>query len=129
MSERSTTDSMPQSPHIAIYRWRLPMIASLAHRASGLILLLFTLFLLCLIVIVHNGNTEAYLALQQWLHRPIGYIFLLLSGTAVIYHSVNGLRFILLDLGVGESRQHMRFSAKLSIASAVCGLVFMAVWL
>jgi succinate dehydrogenase / fumarate reductase cytochrome b subunit len=129
MSKRTIMDAMPKSPHIAIYRWRPPMVASLAHRASGLLLLVFALFLLCVVVIAHNGDADAYRALQQWLHHPVGYLFLLLSGTAVIYHSINGLRFLLLDLGVGESRQQMRLSAKLSIASAVAGLLWMAVWL
>jgi succinate dehydrogenase / fumarate reductase cytochrome b subunit len=120
---------MPQSPHIAVYRWRPPMIASLAHRASGIVLLGFALFLLCLVIIAHNGNADAYHALQQWLHHPIGYGFLLLSGMAVIYHSINGARFLLLDLGIGESRQQMRFSAKLSLASAIVGLLIMVIWL
>ncbi|MDQ7000281.1 MAG: succinate dehydrogenase, cytochrome b556 subunit, partial [Mariprofundus sp.] len=41
MSERPEQRERPLSPRLSIYRWQPGMIASLAHRASGLILVLF----------------------------------------------------------------------------------------
>lgn len=119
---------MPRSPRISIYRWRAPMLASLAHRASGLMLVLFSLFFLCLLQAVYAPEA-AFTTLVQWMHSWLGQTFLLFAGASLIYHLFNGLRFIMLDLGVGESRQAMRGSAKASIAVGLAALFIMGAWL
>lgn len=119
---------MPLSPRISIYRWRSPMLASLAHRASGILLVLFALFLLCLLDAVY-GSADQFFALQQWMSSPIAYVFLWFSGASLMYHICNGIRFMLLDIGIGESRKCMQRSAKISLIIGFLSLLVMAVWL
>lgn len=104
------------------------MVASLAHRVSGLILILFILFFLCFL---HAVNTEGMLftQLQEWMHSTVGQLFLWLGGASLMYHWCNGLRFVLLDAGMGEQRQSMRTSARLALAAGAVALLLMGVWL
>jgi len=128
MSRLNLGKPMPLSPRLSIYRWRAPMLASIAHRGSGVLLLVFILFIICLLNAVH-GSAEQFLSLQQWMQGAVGYGFLWLTGAALIYHLCNGVRFILLDIGVGESRRQMRCNAKINLIIGVLSLLLMAVWL
>ncbi len=108
----------PFSPHLSIYRWRLTMLASIMHRASGVWLVIAMPLLLWLLLNMSH-NITSYNQTLSYLHQPAGLIFLWLSATALFYHMVNGLRFLSLDLGCGESRAMMKLSARLVLASTL----------
>jgi succinate dehydrogenase cytochrome b subunit len=108
-------DGRPLSPRISVYRWQFPMLASFAHRISGVLLvLLLPGYLYCLNAL--TGSPDDYSRLQAGMHSVPGRFMLWLAGTALIYHLVNGIRFILLDAGCLESRDSMRLTARLSLA-------------
>jgi len=104
------------------------MIASLAHRASGLVLVLFVPLYLWLL---HGmtGNPESFTRVYDWLHSGPGKLSLWLVGTALIYHLCNGVRFLCLDAGWLESREMMRASARIVLAVAVLAACILAVLL
>jgi len=118
-------DQRPLSPRLSIYRWRAPMLASIAHRASGMVLILFVPLYLWLL---HGmtGSPEQYAATLEWLHSLTGKLSLWLVGVALMFHFSNGIRFLCIDAGWGESRAMMRFSAKLVIAVAVISALVLA---
>jgi len=125
---RLDSTQRPLSPRLSIYRWAAPMLASLAHRASGLLLVLFVPLYLWLL---HGmtGSTESFAEVLGWLHSPLGRACLWLAGTALIYHFCNGLRFLCLDAGWLESRRMMRLSARIVLSVALVAAVALAVWL
>jgi len=94
------------------------MLASLAHRASGIVLALFVPVYLCLLSGL-TGSADDFARMQTWMHSLPGRSVLWLAGTALIYHLVNGLRFILLDAGWFEARESMRLTARISIGVGV----------
>jgi len=114
----ATNKPAPQSPRLSIYRWRLTMIASLAHRASGIVLALgIPTLLWMLLTMSHNpGNFTTMLG---WLHHPMGQFSLWATATALCYHFINGIRFLCLDIGIGESRDSMKLTAKLVLVVTV----------
>ena len=118
----------PLSPRISIYRWGLPMIASLGHRASGLVLVLFVPLYLWLL---HGmtGSAENFMTASDWLHSFIGQFSLWIVATALIYHFCNGIRFLLIDAGIGESRAQMRASARLVLAISAIAALLLAILL
>jgi len=121
---RKQRAAMPLSPRISIYKWRPPMIASLAHRASGMVLVLFVPFYLW---VLHGmtGAPEDFDRAVELLHSPLGRLTLWVAVVAFIYHFCNGIRFLLLDAGWGESHAMLRLSAKLVLAvAAFSALVF-----
>ncbi len=116
----------PRSPRLSIYRWRLAMIASIAHRGSGLILVLFVPLYLWLLQGM-TGSVAGFDAALNWLHSGLGRLSLWLVGTALAFHLCNGIRFLLLDFGVGEARRTMRGSAKLVLVVTALVALLLAV--
>ncbi len=104
------------------------MIASLAHRVSGLVLVLFVPLYLWLL---HGmtGSPEDFDRVQAWMHAPLGKLSLWLVGVALIYHFANGLRFLSLDAGWCESRAMMRLSARIALGIALLAAVLLVILL
>jgi len=115
----------PLSPRLTIYRWQPGMIASLAHRVSGLALVLFVPIYLWLLRGM-TGSSEQFDATSIWLHSGWGKLFLWLMGVALVYHFINGIRFLCIDTGWFESRSAMRATAVVVLAvAAVAALLLM----
>lgn len=126
MSERPVSKVRPLSPRLSIYRWQLPMIASIAHRITGLILALFVPLYLWLLYGM-TGSPENFETASNWLHSGLGKMSLWLAGAALIYHFCNGIRFLSIDAGWCESRDLLRHSARFVLAFTVVAAVVMAV--
>jgi len=110
----------PLAPRLSVYRWQIPMMASLAHRASGIVLALFVPIYLFLLTGL-TSSPEDFTSTLDWMHSLPGRLILWLTGMALIYHLVNGIRFILLDAGWFETRDAMRITARVSISAGVLG--------
>jgi len=108
-----------------VYRWQLPMFASLAHRVSGIVLALFVPVYLYLLTGL-TASPEDFAQRLDWMHSAPGRLLLWLTGSAMIFHLANGLRFILLDAGRFESPEAMRMTARLSVAVGLLGMAFLA---
>nr|YP_010027345.1 succinate:cytochrome c oxidoreductase subunit 3 [Sarcopeltis skottsbergii]QOS04466.1 succinate:cytochrome c oxidoreductase subunit 3 [Sarcopeltis skottsbergii] len=91
----------PITPHLLIYTPQLSSLFSIWHRISGLGLTVFlTVFLIFIKIILSLNFTVNWLILlpleiSQWI--PI--YFSLLTLVLLIYHSFNGMRHIIWDLG------------------------------
>ena len=116
----------PLSPRLSIYRWRLTMLASIAHRASGIFLVFVTPLALWLLLSMSHGKIS-YMYGLVWLQGSVGTFMLWLTCVALFYHFVNGIRFLLLDIGKTDSREAMKLSAKLVLASTILFALALAV--
>jgi len=116
----------PLSPRLSIYRWRLTMLASIAHRASGVFLVLTIPVVLWLTLSMSHGD-KSYVYGLAWLQSSFGTSLLWLTCVTLFYHFANGIRFLLLDIGKAESREAMKFSAKLVLALTIIFALLLAV--
>ncbi len=118
----------PLSPRLSIYRWFPGMIASIAHRGSGVVLVLSVP---CYLWILHGmtGSPQDFDAAVGLLHSSLGRLGLWLASVALMYHFCNGIRFLCLDAGWGESRDMMRNSARMVIGIAVVAAIVLGVLL
>jgi len=110
--------SRPLSPRLSVYRWQIPMLTSLGHRATGIVLALFVPVYLFLLTGL-TSSPEDFSRTLDWMHSLPGRCILWLTGTALIYHLFNGIRFILLDAGWFEGRDAMRITARASLTVGV----------
>uniref|UniRef100_A0A5G2QKK1 Succinate dehydrogenase cytochrome b560 subunit, mitochondrial n=1 Tax=Sus scrofa TaxID=9823 RepID=A0A5G2QKK1_PIG len=92
----------PLSPHITIYRWSLPMAMSICHRGTG-IALSAGVSLFGLSALLLPGNFESHLELVKSLCLGPTLIYTAKFGIVfpLMYHTWNGIRHLIWDLGKG----------------------------
>jgi len=115
----------PLSPRLSIYAWRSPMLASLLHRVSGILLVVFVPIYLWLLRGL-TGSAADFSSARRFLHTFPGRLWLWLTAAALVYHLCNGIRFLLLDAGWGEDREWMRTSARLVLAAGGAASIVLA---
>ncbi len=115
-------DNRPMSPHLDIYRWRITMLSSILHRASGSFVSL-GLFVLVMRVLAIAINGEEHFTEFGMLMNAFWFFW----SMAVYYHMCNGVRHLVWDAGHGFEVKTAEKSAKIVI---ICTLVLTAItWL
>ncbi len=130
MSDESTPQlsAGPLSPRLSIYRLHAVTLASGAHRISGIVLVMFVPFYLWLL---HGltGTPADFRHSVAMLQGPWGRLSLWLVGMALIYHLLNGVRFLCIDIGWADDRETMRLGARVMLAVAAVAAVVLGVLL
>lgn len=108
----------PLSPHLQIYRWRITMVLSSAHRISGLLLTLGA-FVFCLWLIALASGPQAYATAQAFFGSGPFKLLAALWALSFFYHLLNGIRHLAWDLGYGFERGQIRTSGWIVIVLAV----------
>jgi succinate dehydrogenase / fumarate reductase cytochrome b subunit len=125
------TNQTPAPVYLNLFRIRFPVgaVASIAHRLSGVLLVLslpFWIYLLDLSLAGPGGYAQAL----DILHSPWIKSGLLLGAWSLSHHLLSGVRFLLLDTGVGSELRQARRSAwfvniaGLAMAFACAGWLF-----
>lgn len=109
---------------------KLPITAyvSILHRVSG-IALFGAIAVLLWMLDASLSSPESFAALQEcmqaWWVKAI--VWLIVAGLA--YHTVMGVRHMIMDFGIGESLEGGRLGAKLALVIAIAAMVAAGVWL
>ncbi len=108
-------------------RIRLPInaVVSILHRITGVLLIVSIPLLLWLMALSLSGP-EGFQAAAALLKHPLGSLALLLWLWMLIHHFFVGIRFLLLEIGIGETREGARKSAWIALVAGV--LAAIAVW-
>ncbi|HYW76762.1 MAG TPA: succinate dehydrogenase, cytochrome b556 subunit [Gammaproteobacteria bacterium] len=125
-----SSNSMPTSPHMSVYRWQITMTLSILHRLSGVVLLSAALGLVYWLVSLAMG--PAAFARAHWFFSLwIGQAFLCLWSLAFFYHLLNGIRHLTWDAGYGFTKRVYRTSGWLVVVSAITltGVAWAIGWL
>lgn len=107
---------------------RLPITAwaSITHRISGVFLFVAMAFLIWGLD-ASLRSAESFAALQQLLTGPLAKLVLLAISAGMIYHSLAGIRHMVMDFGIGESMPGGVRSARIVIVLTVV-LTLLAGW-
>jgi succinate dehydrogenase / fumarate reductase cytochrome b subunit len=98
MSSADIKANRPLSPHLQIYRWKMTMAMSIAHRITGIGLYFGTLLLAWWLVALAAGPGP--FAFANWvLGSWIGLFVLFCYSWALIHHMLGGLRHFVWDFG------------------------------
>jgi succinate dehydrogenase / fumarate reductase, cytochrome b subunit len=89
------------------YRGREGTLAWVFHRISGVGVWAFVVLHVIDIYLV-GGNKEAYNELLGFYASPAGRIMEVLLGAALLYHALNGLRIIIIDLWPAMTVHHRK---------------------
>jgi len=106
---------------------RTGLWAWLLHRITGLAIVLY-LFMHIVVISTALWGRGSFDRTMETLRHPVFAAGELLLVAAVIYHGLNGLRIILLDLGVGIRYQKTLFWGAFVLAVAGFGCAAKVFW-
>ncbi len=109
---------------------RLPITAwtSISHRITGVILFFGTALLLWGLD-SSLRSPEGYAAVQDCLTSPLAKLVLWGLAAAAIYHSLAGVRHIIMDFGIGESMEGGVLGARLVIGLTAVLTLIAGAWI
>ena len=108
----------PLSPHLQIYRWPITMVASIAHRATGMALAAGTLMLSWWLIAAATGP-DAYGVFARVAANPVGEIILFGFLWSLAFHLLNGIRHLAWDIGYGFHVPTAKLTAVIVFAASL----------
>jgi succinate dehydrogenase / fumarate reductase cytochrome b subunit len=96
------------------------MWAWLLFRISGLVLVFY---LGAHIIVISTGHFDKLDSLMRSFDNPLMVLLDLALVVAVLYHALNGVRIILMDLGIGIRKHKIMFWSAMAVV-VVCFAVF-----
>ncbi len=108
----------PMSPHLQVWRWHVTMAASILHRGAIIATYVGALILAGLIVALASGE-EAYGAYRGLLASPLGLLVMFGLTVALIFLTLENIRRLFWDFGVGLDIKTAGSTAWLVIVASV----------
>jgi succinate dehydrogenase / fumarate reductase cytochrome b subunit len=122
----------PRPVYLDLVKIRLPLpgIVSILHRLSGAALFLFGIPLLLWGVAAALGSPEQYAAVAAVLGHPLAKLVAIGLVWAYLHHFCAGIRYLLIDLHVGDDLAPARRSsvAVLAVSLALTLIVAVRLW-
>ncbi len=103
-------------------------IASILHRASGVFLLAGVGFLIWMLS-QSLDSRQGFEAVRTLLQEPFPKFALWVTLSAVIYHFVAGLKHLVMDMGIGETKEGVKMMSIGVLAIAAVLIVLTGVWI
>jgi succinate dehydrogenase / fumarate reductase cytochrome b subunit len=109
---------------------RLPITAwtSIAHRASG-VFLFAGIAVLIWALDASLASPESFAELQDCLASPLAKLVIWAVVAGLIYHSVAGVKHLIMDLGVGETMEGGTLGAKIVLGVSIVLILLAGVWI
>ena len=109
---------------------RLPITAwtSIAHRASG-VFLFAGMAVLIWALDASLASPESFAELQDCLASPLAKLVIWAVVAGLIYHSVAGVKHLIMDLGVGETMEGGTLGAKIVVGVSIVLILLAGVWI
>lgn len=121
-------DQRPVNLDLRTFRFPITAIISILHRLSGLLLCLLIPFLLWGLqtsLDSYGGFDAIHACFASMGMRMV--LWLLLS--ALWYHLIAGIRHLLMDFGIGETKEGGRLGAWCVIVLTALAIIITGVWL
>lgn len=121
-------DTRPVNLDLTKFAFPLPALASITHRVAGMVLFAG---IACLLWILETSlvSAEGFEAAKGILAAPPGKFVVWVLVSALIYHLIAGVKHLCLDLGIGETLEGGRLSARGVIALSLVFIILAGVWI
>lgn len=107
----------------------LPAQISILHRISGVLLFFPGIPLLLYGLHLSLASPESFAGLQAMMNNPLVKCALLLPVWLFMHHLCAGIRHLALDVHLGVSLEHARFSSKLVLFMGGFLTILVGIWL
>jgi succinate dehydrogenase / fumarate reductase cytochrome b subunit len=125
-TDRPKAVARPLSPHLLHWRWHVTLLASITHRATGMILYVAVLIIAGWCAALAAGP-DAYGLYREILGSILGKLVLLGITFSVFYHLAGGLRHLFWDVGVAFAPRTAETTAMAALAFGAAATA--AVWI
>jgi succinate dehydrogenase / fumarate reductase cytochrome b subunit len=126
-SKRNVKDKRPVNLDISTIKLPLAALTSITHRVSGVIVFVGIALLLCLFD-MSLADAEGFAEVQALGANPLFRVLVWALLSALAYHMVAGVKHLVLDLGIGETKEGGPLGAKLVVVISVVLIVLLGVW-
>ena len=103
--------SRPVYLNLVAIRQPLPAIVSILHRISGALLFLLGIPAVLSLLEASGRSAESFAAIRSWFTAPFNKLVLLGLIWAYLHHFCAGIRYLLIDVHVGDDLAPARRSA------------------
>ncbi len=109
---------------------RLPITAwaSITHRASG-VFIFAGMAVLIWALDASLSSPEGFASVQEIMAGPIAKLVVWAVVAGLIYHSVAGIKHLVMDMGIGETMEGGVMGARLVIAVSAVLILLAGVWI
>ena len=121
-------DQRPVNLDLRTFRFPITAIISILHRISGFLLALLIPFLLWGLQ-TSLDSYDGFDTMQDCFSSIGSRIVLWLVLSMLWYHLIAGIRHVLMDFGIGETKEGGRHGAFCVIALAAIAVILTGVWL
>lgn len=116
-------NSRPVFLNLMQFRFPIPAIMSVGHRASGILMVLLIPFVVYLLDLSTRGPA-GFASAAAILDHGLVKLLTILVLWAVIHHLLAGIRYLLIDFEIGVEREEARKSATgVMVAAPVIALI------
>ncbi|MFK8048021.1 MAG: succinate dehydrogenase, cytochrome b556 subunit [Halioglobus sp.] len=121
-------DKRPVNLDIGSMRLPLTAWASITHRASGVFIFVGMAILLWALD-ASLKSPESFAQLQEVLSSPLSkfVIWAILAG--LIYHTVAGIKHLVMDMGIGETFEGGTLGARLVVFTSAVLIILAGAWI
>lgn len=127
LRNQTVRSERPKNLNLLTIRFPITAIASILHRISGFILFLLIPGLLWLLQSSLDG--ARYDDLREWLSGDFIKLIVWLLMAPFCYHLVAGIRHLLSDLHIGNTKTGGRLAAKLTFVFSIILFILAGIWL
>lgn len=106
------TASTKRPVHLDLLKIRLPVggVMSIAHRITGVVMILAIPLLIFLLTLSLDGN-DGFATALAFFSSGAGLLFLFIGLWAIFHHLLAGIRYLLIDVDVGVAKPVFRQTA------------------
>jgi succinate dehydrogenase / fumarate reductase cytochrome b subunit len=120
-------------PQILSYRLPLAGKSSILHRVSGALLFLCLPLVILPLFALSVTSPESFASMREWVANPLCKLVLLVLIWGFLHHFCAGIRYLVLDLHIGNDKHTAQKSAGIVFGvslglTVVCGLKLFGVW-
>jgi len=121
-------DKRPVNLDIGSMRLPITAWASITHRATGVFLFAGIAVLLWALE-ASLSSPESFASLQESLDSPLLKLVIWAVVSALIYHSLAGIKHLVMDFGIGESMEGGLRGVRIVVALSAVLILLAGIWI